>query len=183
MKQNDIKKLPMAFLNAALVLQIIFFLCSFVIVVMPDVVLRIAYTDYSGGYSMPFDYIHFAAALITTILFGVMYTLLMLKIKKGEVLGLGFGIFLGILAYVSYFLATYVTTEFVIVWLNNISTDNSLVSTWSLGLEENINFYTLLVKCHLRVKYGLKTAIILVLLAYGVYALRNKQQNLPRKLY
>ena len=59
MKQNDIKKLPMAFLNAGLVLQVIFLVCSFVLAVAPGAVLSVMLADYSGGYSMPFDYIHF----------------------------------------------------------------------------------------------------------------------------
>lgn len=183
MKQNDIKRLPMAFLNAGLTLQVIFFVCSFVLAVAPDAVLRFAYVDYKGGYSMPFDYIHFGAALITTVLFGIMYTLLMLNIKKGKTLGLGFGVLLGIMAYLTYFLATSVTTELVIGWLNAVSTDEALVATWSLGLEKNIACYTEIVKCQLYIKFALKTAIILVLVAYGVYAMRNREQNTPKKLY
>ncbi len=183
MKQKDIKKLPMAFLNAGLVLQVIFLICSFVLAVAPGVVLSVMLADYSGGYSMPFDYIHFGVALITTILFSIMYTLLMRNIKKGNILGLGFGVLLGILAYLTYFLASSVTTELVMGWLNAVTTDDALVATWSMGLEKNIAWYTVIVKCQLYIKFALKTAIILLLIAYGVYAMSGREQNTPRKLY
>ncbi len=183
MKQNDIKRLPMALLNAGLVLQVIFFICSFVLAVAPGAVLSVILADYSGGYSMPFDYIHFGAALITTILFGIMYTLLMMNIKKGRILGLGFGVLLGVLAYLTYFLATSVTTELVIGWLNAVTTNEALVSTWSLGLEKNVAMYAGIVKCQLYIKFALKTAIVLLLIAFGVYAMRNREQNMPKKLY
>lgn len=183
MKQNDIKKLPMAFLNAGLVLQVIFLVCSFVLAVAPGVVLSVMLADYSGGYSMPFDYIHFGAALITTMLFCIMYTLLMRNIQKGKILGLGFGVLLGILAYLTYFLASSVTTELVIGWLNAVTTDDALVATWSMGLEKNVAWYAVIVKCQLYVKFALKTAIILVLVAYGVYAMSSREQNTPKKLY
>lgn len=183
MKQNDIKSLPMAFLNAGLSLQVIFLIGSFVLAVAPGAVLHLLVTDYSGGYSMPFDYIHFGAALITTILIGIMYTLLMVNIKKGKVLGLGFGVLLGILAYLTYFFATSITTELVIGWLNAVTTNEDVVATWSLGLEKNVAMYAVIVKCQLYIKFALKTAIILLLIAFGVYAMRNREQNMPKRLY
>lgn len=183
MKQNDIKKLPKAFLNAALTMQIIFQICTVIIVAAPEAVLRASVTDYKGGYTMPFDYIHFGVALITTVLFGVMYTLLMLNIKKGKQLGLGFGVILGVLAYLTYFLATSVTTQLITGWVDTISRNEALVATWSLGLEENIACYAVLVAIHGMAKFALKTAIILVLVAYGVYAMRNREQNTPKRLY
>ncbi len=173
----------MAILNAALILQIIFLIYSFVIVMAPDAILRASGVDYNGGYSMPFDYIHFGVALIATVLFGIMYTLLMLNIKKGKQLGLGFGVILGIIAYSVYFLATSVTSVLINGWVDAISKNDAIIATWSLGIEENIACYAVLVAIHGMAKFALKTAIILVLVAYGVYAMRSREQNIPKKLY
>jgi len=182
MKKNNIKEIPMALLCAGLTMQVIFFVCSFILAVAPGAVLRLVISDYTGGYSMPFDYVHFISALITTVLVGIMFTLLMRNIKKEKTLGLGFGLLMGIMAYLTYFLATSVTTEFVISWLNAVTANEELVATWSLGLEKNVACYTQIVKYQLLIKYALKTAIVMILLAYGIYAVRNKPQNTPKKL-
>lgn len=173
----------MAILNAGLVLQIIFFVCSFVLAVAPGAVLGMMLADYSGGYTMSFDYIHFGIALVTTVIFGIMYTLLMLNMKKGNQIGFGIGIALGVLAYLSYYLATGVTTELVLNWINTVSEDKDITATWKLGVEKTIAYYTEIVRYQLMIKFALKTAIILVLVAFGVYATRNKDMNAPKKLY
>ncbi len=173
----------MALLCAGLTMQVIFFVGSFILAVAPGAVLRLMISDYTGGYNMPFDYVHFISALITTVLVGIMFTLLMRNIKKEKTLGLGFGLLMGIMAYLTYFLATSVTTELVISWLNAVTANEELVATWSLGLEKNVACYTQIVKYQLLIKYALKTAIVMILLAYGIYAVRNKPQNTPKKLY
>jgi hypothetical protein len=64
-----------------------------------------------------------------------------------------------------------------------VTTNEDVVATWNLGLEKNVALYAVIVKCQLYIKFALKTAIILLLIAFGVYAMRNREQNMPKRLY
>lgn len=183
MKQNDIKKLPMALMNAGLILHILFLICTMALVMAPEFFLKNFAEGYTGGYIMPFDYIHYVVALIDTVIFGVIYTLLLLNIRKGKILGMGFGFFLGILAYLSYFLATSVTSNLINSWVEVLGKDEAFLSGLMLTFGETIGYYAVLVAFHGIIKFALKTAIILVLVAFGVYCMRNRQAALPKKLY
>ena len=185
MKQNNPKKLPLALLNAALVLQIIYLVGTFSVVMAPEFYIRAYVADYSGGYQMPFDSIHFGAAILTTLIFSAMYILLMLSIKKGKQLGMGFGILLGVMAYLSYFIATSGVANLASLWVEQIGENTDLIAGWTMSWEENLAMYYIVVANHEIMRLALKTAIILVFVAFGVYAMRSREQNppMPKKLY
>ena len=181
MNQKDFKKTPICLLNIALVLQIIYMGSIFWIVTDPAFFLRAA--GYEGGYDMPFDSIHFIASLLCTVLFVVMYTILMLSIKKEKELGLGMGIFLGAFSYMSYFLMTSLVAKLVTQRIKFLGEDTATIATWTVSFEENVAAYALIAKWYDYVRLSLKTAIVLLLIGYGVYCYRKREQNMPKRLY
>ncbi len=183
MNQKDIRKAPLVLLNIALVLQVIYLVGSFLLVISPEFFLKMITVGYEGGYAMPFDSIHFGMALITTIIFSFMYILLTINIKKNNELGLGFGLILAGMSYVAYFLSKSLTAELINRWIEAIKNDAELVATWTLGVDANIACYTLILAFHEIVKLALNTAIVLVLVAYGIYCYKKREQNMPKRLY
>ena len=181
MNQKDLRKTPICLLNLALVLQIIYMGSIFWIVTNPTFFLRAA--GYEGGYDMPFDSIHFIAGILCTVLFVVMYTILMINIKKQKELGLGMGIFLGAFSYMSYFLMTSLVGKLVTQRIKLLGEDTASIANWTVSYEENVAAYTLIVKWYDYVRLSLKTAIVLLLIAYGVYSYRKREQNMPKRLY
>lgn len=183
MNQNNLHKTPLVLLKIALALQVVYFIGTFWLVINPELFIKLLTVGYEGGYSMPFDSIHFCVGLITTVLFGIMYTLLATNIKKSNELGLGFGLMLGGLSYIAYFLSTSLKIEILNQWIENIKNDQAFIATWKLGTEVNLACYKLVLFFHEIIGLSLKTALILLLIAYGIYCYRKREQNMPRKLY
>lgn len=183
MNQKDICKTPLVLLKIALALVVIYLIGTFALVMKPEVFIKLVTVGYEGGYSMPFDSIHFGVGLITTVLFCLMYTLLTVNIKKNNELGLGFGLMLGVMSYMAYFLSKSLMTELLTRWIDTIKNDNALVTTWELGVDTNLACYALIVGFHEIFSLALRTAIVLLLLAYGIYCYRKREQNMPRRLY
>lgn len=181
MNQQNIQRTPIRVLNIALVLQILYVAGIFWIVMDPAFFLRAA--GYIGEYDMPFDSIHFIGALLSTVIFVVMYTLLMMNMKKQKQMGLGTGIFLGVLSYMSYFLMTSVVSKLAMQRVELLSKDVERIAVWSMSWEENVVAYMLIANWYGYVRLALKTAIVLLLVAYGIYCYRKKEQNMPQKLY
>lgn len=183
MNQKDIRKTPLVLLKIAMVLQVIYLIGTFALVMKPEAFIKLVTVGYEGGYSMPFDSIHFGVALITTVLFGFMYTLLATNIKKNNELGLGFGLILGGLSYIAYFISKSMMTELVNRWIETIRNDAALIATWTLGVDANMACYTLILAFHEIIGLALRTAIVLLLVAYGIYCYRKREQNMPGRLY
>ncbi|MBR4085978.1 MAG: hypothetical protein IKK33_17025 [Lachnospiraceae bacterium] len=183
MNQNDLRKTPLVLLKIALVLVVIYLIGTFALVMKPEVFIKLVTVGYEGGYSMPFDSIHLGVALITTILFGFMYTLLTVNIKKNNELGLGFGIMLGGLSYIAYFISKSMMAELLSRWIDSVKNDQALIATWKLGVEANLVCYKLILGFHEIIGMALSTAIVLLLVAYGIYSYRKREQSMPKRLY
>ena len=183
MNQKDLRKTPMVLLKIALILVVIYLIGTFALVMKPEAFIKLVTVGYEGGYSMPFDSIHFGVGLITTVLFCLMYTLLTVNIKKNNELGLGFGLILGVMSYMAYFVSKSLQSELLTRWLDSIKNDKVLIDTWELGVEANLTCYTLIVGFHEIIGLALRTAIVILLVAYGIYCFRKREQNMPGRLY
>lgn len=181
MNQQNIQETPLRMLNVAMVLQILYTAFMFWIVMDPVFFLHAA--GFEGTYDIPFDSVHLVAVMVSTILFAVMYTLLTVNIKKQKQMGLGFGITIGVMSYISYFTMTSVVAKLASVRIQLLGEDATAIAGWSMSFEENVAAYAIVAGWYEYARLLLKTAIVLLLLAYAIYCYRKREQNMPKRLY
>ncbi len=151
----------------ALVMQIIYMLHISLVTIFPKLFLRLCGIS---SYDLPLDFIHFAGAIINTILFLIFYFILSNLIKTGQTLNGAFSIFLGIYSYIAYFAVNGIVSVLSASRNNTLITTLMTSSSLSATIGENVAGVNYLNRFCSFADIWLFAAIVLILIAYAVYA-------------
>ena len=167
MEQNNVQKITKNLLTVALIMQIIYLLSVLFITMMPQVVLIL--WGHSGNYDFPFDSIHFGGALVSTLLFLLIYAMLLMKINNQKSVGIGFGILLGIYTYGTYFVMDIILNALHSYRLSNLINDQSGKYSINATIGENVSGASMISSCCNWAKVWFFTAIVFLFISYGIY--------------
>ena len=161
-------KTAKTFLLIALIMQLIYFISAVVILKCPSIVLFLC--GHSGGYDLPFDSIRFGGALVSTILFVIVFVWLFIMMNMRKKLNVIIDIAVAAYTYITYFVIDIFVSYKATIWLNMIIFErekNYLSSQVSIG--ENVAGLTYLTRCLSYAKVLLFTAIVLMIVGYVIY--------------
>jgi len=175
MEQNRLQKTTTKILNCALVFQVMYMLWTSFILMLPGIFLRIG--GLSGAYDLPVDGIHLGSAAVGTIIFVLIYVTLTAKISQARRVGAGMGALLGIYTYGAYFLMETIADFMYSRRLNMLVADAEKNNTWTATIGENVAGASILNSWCDLARVCFFTAIVLLLIAYGVYCYHCKEEK------
>ncbi len=180
MEQNQVQKTTKHILKIALLFQIIYMLNVIVVMAFPRPFLILR--GLSGNYDLPFNSIYVGKTVICTLLFIILYVILNIQINQKKKLGVGTGILLVIVSYITYFIADEVSSVLYSSKLQKLVDEtitNNPLATASQG--ENIAANAMLINYCGLAKVWFFIAIVLLFIAYGIYSFYCKNELENRK--
>lgn len=175
MEQSRLQKTTTKILNCALIFQVLYMLLTSFILLMPDIFLRIS--GLSGVYDLPCDWIHFGNAAFSTIIFALFYVTLIARIHHAGRVGAGMGVLLGIYTYGTYFLLKTIADFIYSRRLNMLVAEAEKSNTWKATIGENVAGASILNNWCDWARVFFFTAIVLLLIAYGIYCYHRKEEK------
>lgn len=175
MEQSRLQKTTTNILNCALVFQVIYMLGTSLILLLPGIFLRIG--GLSGAYDLPIDWIHLGSAAVGTIIFALIYVTLTVRISQARRAGAGMGVLLGIYTYGVYFLMETIVDLMYSRRLNMLVADAENNNTWTATIGENVAGASILNSWCDLARVCFFTAIVLLLIAYGIYCYHCKEEK------
>ena len=177
MEQNQVQKTTKHILKIALIFQIIYMVNVIVVMAVPRPFLILR--GLSGNYDLPFNSIYVGTAGICTLLFIILYFVLNTQINQQKKLGVGTGILLGIFTYIIYFVMSEISSSLYSSKLQKLI-DESMVTFKTASTGENIAGNAMLINYCELAKVWFFIAIILMFMAYGIYAFYCKYKSEDR---
>lgn len=161
-------KTAKTFLIIAAIMQSIYFLSTVVILKCPSIVLFLC--GHSGGYDLPFDSIRFGGALVSTILFVIVFAWLFIMMNTQKKLNVITDIAVAAYTYITYFVIDIFVSYKATIWLNTIIFEHEKIGLSSpVSIGENVAGINYLIRCLGYAKVLLFTAIVLMIVGYVIY--------------
>ena len=175
MEQSRLQKTTARILNCALIFQVLYMLWTAFILLVPEIFLRIS--GLSGSYDLPCDWIHLGSAAFCTIIFALFYVTLTARIHQAGRVGAGLGVLLGIYTYGTYFLLETIADFIYSRRLNILIADAEKSNAWKATIGENVAGASILNNWCDWARVFYFTAIVLLLIAYGIYCYHRKEEK------
>lgn len=160
-------KTAKTFLLIALIMQLIYFISAVVILKCPSIVLFLC--GHSGGYDLPFDSIRFGGALVSTILFVIVFVWLFIMMNTQKKLNVITDIAVAAYTYITYFVIDIFVSYKATIWLNTIIFERQRDSSSAVTIGENVAGLSYLNSYLGYAKVLLFTAIVLMIVGYVIY--------------
>ena len=160
-------KTAKTFLIIAAIMQLIYFISAVVILKCPSIVLFLC--GHSGGYDLPFDSIRFGGALVSTILFVIVFVWLFIMMNTQKKLNVITDIAVAAYTYITYFVIDIFVSYKATIWLNTIIFERQRDSSSSVTIGENVAGLSYLNSYLGYAKVLLFTAIVLMIVGYVIY--------------
>lgn len=178
MEQSRLQKATTKILNCALGFQVMYMLWTSLILLLPRIFLRMSgLSGLSGTYDLPCDWIHLGSAAVGTIIFALIYVTLTVRISHARRVGAGMGVLLGIYTYGAYFIMETIVDFMFSRRLNMLVADAEKNNTWTATIGENVAGASILNNWCDLARVCFFTAIVLLLIAYGVYCYHCKEEK------
>jgi len=155
------------FLIVAAITQLIYFLSIVVILKCPSIVLFLC--GHSGKYDLPFDSIRFGGALVSTILFVIVFVWLFLMMNMQKKLNVITDIVVAAYTYITYFVIDIFVSYKATIWLNTIIFERERDSSSVVSIGENVAGLNYLTRYLGYAKVLLFTAIVFMIVGYVIY--------------
>lgn len=160
-------KTAKTFLLIALIMQLIYFISAVVILKCPSIVLFLC--GHSGGYDLPFDSIRFGGALVSTILFVIVFVWLFIMMNTQKKLNVITDIAVAAYTYITYFVIDIFVSYKATIWLNTIIFERQRDSSSAVTIGENVAGLSYLNSYLGYAKVLLFTSIVLMIVGYVIY--------------
>ncbi len=160
-------KTAKTFLLIAAIMQVIYFLSTVVILKCPSIVLFLC--GHSGKYDLPFDSIRFGGALVSMILFLLVFVWLFVVMNMQKKANVITDIAVAAYTYITYFVIDIFVSYKATIWLNTIIFERERDSSSAVSIGENVAGLNYLTRCLGYAKVLLFTAIVLMIVGYVIY--------------